>query len=303
MPLDNVNLVHAAVRENGSEYHMHPFQNIANRALEAEARKSQAKESAPPTKPTEIAIKQLRLWDETLRCMPNEIANSALFNARNRRQARVYLKQYEIAVIGNGKITFTGEELRQDDETIWLQLIHLAKERPLGNAVDFTPFSLCKAVGWSIDGRSYERLRQCLDRLQATSLSVYSARLKEGVSLSMLPAFRWCDQTGTALKKYQVKVAPELITLFGENHYTQLEWSQRLSLPDGIATWLHSYYASHQKPFPVKIGTLKKGAGITTESITALRQLIEKALAKLVEVGFLESWEIAGELVHVKRKI
>ena len=286
-----------------NQYDLKPFQKIANRALEAEARKSQAKESAPPTKPTEIAIKQLRLWDETLRCMPNEIANSALFNARNRRQARVYLKQYEIAVIGNGKITFTGEELRQDDETIWLQLIHLAKERPLGNTVDFTPFSLCKAVGWSIDGRSYERLRQCLDRLQATSLSVYSARLKEGVSLSMLPAFRWCDQTGTALKKYQVKVAPELITLFGENHYTQLEWSQRLSLPDGIATWLHSYYASHQKPFPVKIGTLKKGAGITTESITALRQLIEKALAKLVEVGFLESWEIAGELVHVKRKI
>lgn len=285
-----------------NQHSLQPFQKIANRALEAHARKSQAKNLAPLTESIEVVVKQLRLWDETIRCLPNEIANSALFNARNRRQARVYLKQYEIAVLGSGKITFTGEELRQDDETIWLQLIHLAKERPLGNTVDFTPFSLCKAVGWTIDGRSYARLRQCLDRMQATSLSVYSTRLKEGVSLSMLPAFRWCDQAGKALKQYQVKVAPELVTLFGEKHYTQLEWSQRLALPDGIATWLHSYYASHQKPFPVKIGTLKKGAGITTESTTALRQLIEKALTKLVDVGFLDSSEIVGELVHVKRK-
>jgi hypothetical protein len=280
----------------------HPFPNIAKKAFEANARKSQVKTLAV-TSPKEIAIRQLPLWAEALRCLPNEIAHSALFNAKNRKQPRVYLKQSEIAVIGDGKITYTGEELRQDDETVWLQLIHLAKERPLGNTVDFTPYALCSAVGWSIDGRSYKRLRQCLDRMQATSLSIYSSRLKEGVSLSMIPMFKWCDEAGKALTKYQVKIAPELVTLFGEVHYTRLEWSQRLALPDGIATWLHSYYASHNKPFPVKIGTLKIGAGITTECVAALRQLIEKALARLVAVGFLESWEIVGELVHVKRRV
>lgn len=293
-----------AVRPSKTEgnFQLHPFPNIAKKAFEAKARKPKEQNQELSSNATSIVIRQLTLWTETLRCLPNEIANSALFNAKNRKQARTYLKQSEIAVIGNGKITFTGEELRQDDETVWLQLIHLAKETPLGNTVEFTPYSLCKGVGWSIDGRSYKRLRQCLDRMQATSLSIYSPRLKEGVSLSMIPMFKWRDEAGKALTFYQVKVAPELVTLFSETYRTKLEWSQRLALPDGLATWLHSYYASHSKPYPVKIHTLKRGAGITTECKAALRQLIEKALTKLVEVDFLISWEIVGELVHVRRK-
>jgi hypothetical protein len=92
---------------------------------------------------------KLPQWNEAMRCLPNEIAHSALFNAKNRRQARAYLERSKIAVIGDGRITFTGRELRQDDETVWLQLLHLAKERPLGTLVEFTPYSLCKAIGWT----------------------------------------------------------------------------------------------------------------------------------------------------------
>lgn len=285
-----------------SNLHLHPFPKIAKKALEAKLRKPNGDSKQLQNKQVGNVAKQLPLWGDGLRCLPNEIVRSALFNAKNRRQAREYLRQSNIAVIGEGKITFTGEELRQDDETVWLQLLHLAKECPLGNTINFTPYSLCKAIGWSIDGRSYERLRQSLGRMQATSLSVYSQRLKEGVSLSMIPMFKWRDEAGIALSQYQVKVAPELLALFGDVHYTKLEWSQRCALPDGMATWLHSYYASHNKPYAVKIGTLKRGAGITTESLASLRQLIERALTKLVDVGFLESWQIIGELVSVKRK-
>ena len=98
-----------------------------------------------------------------------------------------------------------------------------------------------------------------------------------------------------------MQVAPQLVELFGDVHYTQVEWAQRLALPVGIATWLHGYYASHREPYPVKLETIKKGAGITTERPAKVRELIEKALTELVNVGFLKSWEIVGELVHVKR--
>ncbi len=247
------------------------------------------------------AVVQLPLWAEALRCLPNELLRSALFNAKNRKQPRAFLKKQDIAVLFEGRMTYQGEELRQDDETVWLQLIHLAKEQPLGSVVEFTPYSFCKAIGWSICKGSYERLRECLDRMQSTALAVYSKRLKRGVSLSMLPAFEWQDDHKNTLKKYRVQVAPQLVELFGDVQYTQVEWAQRLALPVGIATWLHGYYASHRDPYPVKLNTLKKGAGITTERPAKVRELIEKALAELVNVGFLESWEIVGELVHVKR--
>lgn len=246
-------------------------------------------------------VVQLPLWAEALRCLPNELLRSALFNAKNRKQPRAYLKKQDIAVLFDGRITYQGEELRQDDETVWLQLIHLAKESPLGSFVEFTPYSFCKAIGWPICKGSYVRLRESLDRMQSTALAVYSKRLKEGVSLSMIPLFAWQDENKQTLKKYRVQVAQQLVELFGNEHYTRVEWEQRLALPVGIATWLHGYYASHREPFPVKLDTIKKGAGITTERPAKVRELIEKALTELVNVGFLKSWEVVGELVHVKR--
>ena len=72
-------------------------------------------------------------------------------------------------------------------------------------------------------------------------------------------------------------------------------------MPVSIATWLHGYYASHREPFPIKLESIKQGAGITTERPAKVRELIENALAELVKVGFLESWEIVGDLVYVKR--
>lgn len=138
------------------------YSGLFKRADEAKARLSEKKSASIDKKTsTSPIVFQLPLWAEALRCLPNEIAHSALFNAKNRRQPRLYLENCEIAVIGDGRITFTGRELRQDDETVWLQLVHLAKERPLGNLVEFTPYSLCKAIGWTIDGRSYKRLSSC----------------------------------------------------------------------------------------------------------------------------------------------
>lgn len=283
---------------------MKQLNDLLARIPELQAKAKAREQAAAKEKATNKAaalVVQLPLWAAALRCLPNELLRSALFNAKNRKQPRAYLKKQDIAVLFEGRITYQGEELRQDDETVWLQLIHLAKEQPLGSVVEFTPYSFCKTIGWPICKGSYERLRECLDRMQATALAVYSKRLAEGVSLSMIPVFAWQDENKQTLKKYRVQVAPQLVELFGDVHYTQVEWAQRLALPVGIATWLHGYYASHREPFPVKLDTIKRGSGMTTESASRVRQLVESALAELVNVGFLKSWEILGELVHVKR--
>lgn len=255
-----------------------------------------------PVEPFNLQNKSIPYWTAQFRGIPNEIVRSALFCAKNRNKPRQYLKQAYVQVIGGGMIRFTGEELRQDDQLVWLQLLHLARNHQLGNTIRFTPYSFCKSLRWSTSGRSYIRLRVILSRMQATSLSIYSTRLKEGVSLSMIPYFKWSDDLGNSLREYEVRVATELFILFGQIYYTRIQWDQRLALPDGLATWLHAYYASHSAPFPLKISTIKNGAGLTTTSKSSLRQNIEIALNHLVFVNFLASWEIIGELVHVQRK-
>lgn len=249
-----------------------------------------------------MSCPQLPLWPEASRSLPNEIARSALFTARNRKQTRATLRQAQIAIIGEGRISYTGEELRQDDETVWLQLIHLAKEQPLGKIVEFTPYAFIKAICWPIKGQSYLRLRDVLTRLQATALSIYSKRLREGVSLSMIPFFSWRDeQSGDSLPFWRVRVAPELVLLFGDMHFTRLEWVQRLALPDGLATWLHGYFASHKSPYPIRIDTIRHGAGLSDDTKADLKKTIARALEALKKVGFLISYQITGDLVRVER--
>ena len=98
---------------------------------------------------------QLPFWPAEVRCAPNEFLRSALFNARNRNQPRRYFDGVVLAMLGKGRITYRGEELRQDDATVWLQLVKFAAEIPLGNYVEFTPHAFCKAVGWTPTGDAY----------------------------------------------------------------------------------------------------------------------------------------------------
>jgi len=249
-----------------------------------------------------VEISQLPLWPEVMRSLPNEILRSALFNARNRKNPRAMMKSESVAVIGDGRISYRGEELRQDDETVWLQLVHLARQHVAGQLVEFTAYSFCKDIDWSINKKSYNRLKECLRRMQATGLDVYSKRLERGVSLSMIPLFEYEDsETQKTLPRWRVRIAPELVELFGDNYFTRIEWAQRLQLPDGLATWLHGYLATHRIPHPIKIETIARGAGLTETDKSELRRLVKRALTNLVNCGFLTEFDVHNDLVEVKR--
>ncbi len=267
-------------------------------------KKTTASTALQKVKSTELTVEisQLPLWPEVMRSLPNEILRSALFNARNRKNPRAMMRSEPVAVIGDGRISYRGEELRQDDETVWLQLVHLARQHVAGQLVEFTAYSFCKDIEWSINSKSYDRLRECLRRMQATGLDVYSKRLERGVSLSMIPFFEYEDsETRKALPRWRVRIAPELVELFGDNYFTRIEWAQRLQLPDGLATWLHGYLATHKVPHPIKIETIARGAGLTESDKPELRRLVKRALTNLVTCGFLVEFKIQDDLVTVKR--
>ncbi len=246
---------------------------------------------------------QLSFWPPEVRCAPNEFLRCALFNARNRNQPRRYLDGVVLAMLGKGRITYRGEELRQDDCTVWLQLVKFAAEIPLGEYVEFTPHAFCKAVGWTPTGDAYAHLRKCLSRLQATSLAFYAERTQVTISLSMIPEFCWQDLgTGKPLPRYKVKLAGQLAELFKGHHYTYVTWSQRNRLPEGLATWLHGYFSSHREPFPLRISDIQRVADLTIQRPDNLRTAIVRALTALVKVGLLESWKIADDRVIVVRR-
>lgn len=245
--------------------------------------------------------KYLPEWPEGQRAMPNEILRSALFNCRNRKRPRMFMKDAEIAVIGDGQVIYRGEELRQDDELVWLHLMHLAKKLPLGACVDFTPYSFIKALGWPIKGQNYDRLRVCLSRMQATAIRIQSKRLGCFISVSLILKFRSRNEQNESLSRWEVWVGEEMRLLFDEEFLTRVNWEIRKSLPDGIASKLFGYWASHRQPFPVRIATLLQLCG-SEMSPKHFKAELKKSLDLLGKIGFLETWEFKEDLVLVRRK-
>ncbi len=83
--------------------------------------------SVEPAGVTVAAPVQLEFpyWPVESRGSPNEFLRCALFNARNRNAPRVSWNAkapLKLAILGGGTISYVGEELRQLDEKVWLQL-------------------------------------------------------------------------------------------------------------------------------------------------------------------------------------
>lgn len=264
-------------------------------AVQSTARKRE--EVLPPS--------QLPLWHEKVRGLPNPIARSSLFTVGNQNEPRIFYKTHKtIQTLAGHTITYKGEELRQDDEDVFLQLVHLARTHPLGEKVEFTAYSMLKELGWKRSSEGYTRLKRTLDRLQGTGLRVTSELAgSSGYQGALVRKFAWKEDDGeTPLTHWVVWLEPEIVKLFGPNGYTQVWWAQRLRLKSSLAKFLHGYYASHEQPFPMKVETLRGLTGSRTQRLGDFRKGLRRALEQLVTEGFLDRWNIdESDLVHVIR--
>lgn len=266
--------------------------------------RERAKVSEPSS--VDAVIMQLPLWQESVRGLPNALARSALFTAANRSIEREQYKSRRIAAVRGIEILYSGEELRQEDGDVFLQIVHLARQQPLGEIVEFSGYGLLKELGWSPSKGSYVRLRECIDRLSTTTVKVKtdSAQLRDkGFGGSLIRKFEWdADAARGTSQRWRVWLEPEIIYLFHENTYTKIDWKQRLKLPP-LAKWLHQFYFSHRDPLGYKVGTLRELCGSRIAVLAKFRYKLREALDLLIEVGFLVSYHIdqTTDVLLVKR--
>lgn len=244
--------------------------------------------------------------------MPNAFARSALFNVANMRKGdRQNMKRHPVAALKGISITYTGEELRQDDEDVFLQILHIARMHELGTHVRFTAYSMITELGWTRNKGSYKRLVDCLDRMKASAVAVTvqsAVGIRENYTGSLIRSFRWREaSTDAPLREWEILLEKEIIALFNPHSYSRLDWKLRLKLPP-LAKWLHSFYHSHSDPYPYKVETLHALTASGIADLYKFRYKLKQALALLVERGFLVSAEIDArtdnvmvERSHVRR--
>ncbi|MEB0079413.1 plasmid replication initiator TrfA [Pseudomonas sp. CCI3.2] len=243
---------------------------------------------------------QIPFWPEATRGVPNAVLRSALF-AATKKGTRRYIDREQLHAQGDIRILYSGPWLGQCDLDVWETIVHLARSSTNSFEIRTTSYHLLKLQSKADAGTNRKTLHSCIVRLKATAVEVKHGSYSYVGSL-IDEAFRDEDTN-----QYVIRLNPRLCSLFVQGSFTRVDWNVRRSLAGKpLAQWLHGYFSSHAKPFPVRIDTLLRLAGSSDESASSGEQNVRRALDALAQASNENaqplSYTIHNKTVHVVRQ-
>jgi hypothetical protein len=183
---------------------------------------------------------------------------------------------------------------------VWEALLHAVRDQDLGSECRATSYALLKLMGKTDTGKNRKTLQTRIERLRANAI-----RLKQGrhVYIGGLVDEAYKDEE---TQEWVIVLNPRLRALYGPDQFTQIEWAVRHELNgQQLAQWLHGFYASHAKPFPIKIETLHQLCGSEAVLMSDFAKKLRKALGALSEASAAQgasfNYQIREGLVHVEK--
>lgn len=234
-----------------------------------------AKQKQPPAE-----IIPLPFWHENERGIPCGILRSALFVVM-RRGRRKELDKAEIVSLGNIKIIYTGFQLDQFDLDVFLQCLHLFRSQKCSSKpILISEKAFLKAIGRSTGKNNKVCLRESLTRLNGAVLQIevlLENGSKVGYSGTLIESYIFKeDENG--FRRNWIRLNPDIAKLFEGGLWVALDWETRKSLKGHpLAQWLHSFYSSHEKPYPYKVKTIKSLCGSDAEKLFHFRSSLKRA--------------------------
>lgn len=281
------------------------------KALESAARSRAARAKAPESAPTEpaaspkpiqaLASVRLPAWPEAVRALPNGFLRSALFGAgRSRKGPRRYLQRERIAALDGIEILYTGERLDQGDSHTYQAALHITRCQEMGRECRFSAYAILKLLGKTDTGGNRDTLDNRLLRLKVTGVEVKQGRF---TYIGSLIDEVYKDEV---TKEYVIILNEKLRVLFEDKNFTLFDWEVYNALKGKpLAQWLHCFYSSHAKPYPITIAALHKLCGSEAKEIWKYAQTLRTAFDDLSQVstdhGKPLKHKITGDIVQVER--
>ena len=250
---------------------MKKLNDLLARIPEMQAKAKQRAEREPlPGAPLPKNVVQLPLWPEPVRAVPNGFLRSALFGAIAKGRRR-YINGEDLAAIDGVTIRYKGERLDQGDLDVWESVLHAVRLQELGSQCRLTSYALLKLMGKTDTGNNRATLQNRIERLVANALTVKQGRY---TYIGSLIGFAAKDED---TQEWVIELDPRLRPLFDVDQFTQIEWTVRHVLNGSqLAQWMHGFYASHAKPFPMKVETLLSLSGSENTEPRSSRQKLRK---------------------------
>ena len=229
--------------------------------------------------------------------LPNAFIRSALFPARDQKQARPMLDNQRIFSLGEFEVFFTGPRFDQGDLDVLAAIFARGRPVALGSEFRFVAHEVLRELGKQPGGLEYKWLRDAVLRLSAGQIQFRSNRRVFWGSIIE-------GGVGEHTSDYVVRLNPKLSSLFGYDMWSQVDREQRRALGrNGTAKALHCYYSSHAEPHPHKYETLAGLTGLSSPHLDRLKRTLIRAHEALAhpKCGFLADFNAGRETIQVTR--
>jgi hypothetical protein len=251
---------------------------------------------------------QLPIWPDAVRGGPNVLLRSAFFAGIQSSKRKTLGEQRSpdtepegvvIAAQDGQSIKYAGTQLNQYDADVFFEVLHRSRRHPLGNEATFSGANFLNSIGRSRNNLNYDDLDNSLRRLKRGTVDVsWNINGHRYVFTgSLIDSYtREIDS-----KIYRISLSPQIKQLFAPASWSVIEWDERMMLKGKpLAQWLHSYFTTHARPYPVSVAFLKDKTGSPTKLLKHFRVELRNALNTIqATIGW--TFEIQDDLVKVTR--
>ncbi|MBU2968730.1 RepB family plasmid replication initiator protein [Pseudoalteromonas sp. C2R02] len=203
-------------------------------------------------------------WSDNMRAIPREFLKFALFTVGNRKERTGSFKSQELFRQNSGDgnetiINVSGEELRQDDLDVYLEILHVYRKIPVGELFTFKRQDLIKSLGWRNESKYRTKLAECVERLCGTQVSGQIVRFDKETGVSTQYNFdcrlisekiiKTTTEQGAikSKKQWSVVIPHSMKLLFDKNGYARIDIKHRQALGNNVlAKFLHAYLCSNK---------------------------------------------------------
>lgn len=225
-----------------------------------------------------VAGSRMPPWPETVRGVPNGVLRSALFGAIGRCK-RARLDRELIASVEGVVIWYSGMQLDQTDLDVWEGILHLSRNADLVQPIQFGARQFLRLIGrGGPNGDSLGKGDRKWLKSVITRLAGANVELRQGPYTyigSLINEVLLDDTNG----QYMLTLNPRMRVLFSRDAYTGVDWTIRRSLQGyPLAQWLHGYYSTHARPYPLNVDTLHSLCGSKTGASAKTEMAKERAL-------------------------
>ena len=227
--------------------------------------------------------------------MGNELARTPLF-APIKRGRRKILDKARLPSPQGISLFYFGKQLDVGDQDTYLNALMLAQGVPPDTRVKVNRAEFLRRMGRQKSGAAFKWLEDIFDRI-ATGRLYYDTPEERG-STPLLGPLRYDKET----EDYYFTIPAESLRAFGIRAfgYVDMEKRKQIASKADLAKWLQCYAASHAKgEHRVSVANLKAWSGFEGRT-RQFRGSLEIALAELVRVGILASWEIYENNTKIK---